>query len=258
MTIEELRDFLLKLGVPASDAMDMARQLDKRARQLSEQRGQSYEQALAGLVTLYRESWAMKNAATSSKSEPSKIQKWDLLSTRKLGSYRVFDLREDTVRSPRTGKEGPVYILKTRDWVNVVVETVEKKLLLIEQYRHGSQEISLEIVGGVIDHGESPTAAARRELREETGYEATDFLTLGVVRPNPAIQNNRAFTVLARGARRIAEPQLEPFEDISMRLVSSKEIPRLISDGKIDHSLVIIAFHWYDLYRAGKLEALAE
>lgn len=252
MTYEELCDFLLKLGAPRAGVADMARQLDRRARQISEQRGQGYEQALASLLALYKESWAANSVA----APPGRVQSWEVTSRKSRGSFRIFDLFEQTVRSPQSGKEGTVYVLETNDWVNVVVETIEKQTLLIEQFRFGTWEASLEIVGGVMDKGESPTDAARRELREETGYEAEDFLLLGAVRPNPAFLNNRQFTVLARGARRTAEPSFDAMEEIATRLVAPEDIPRLIADGKIGHALVIVAFQWYELFRAGKLEVL--
>ena len=86
------------------------------------------------------------------------------------------------------------------DWVNVVPITAAGRVVMIRQYRHGTGEIGLEIPGGVIDPGEEPLAAARRELREETGYGASELAAIGQVAPNPALQDNRCYSFVARGA----------------------------------------------------------
>ena len=86
------------------------------------------------------------------------------------------------------------------DWVTVVPITAAGRVVMIRQYRHGTGEIGLEIPGGVIDPGEEPLAAARRELREETGYGASELASIGQVAPNPALQDNRCYSFVARGA----------------------------------------------------------
>src|ERR1043165_5535777 len=89
-----------------------------------------------------------------------------------------------------------------------------RELLFIWQYRHGTDELSLEIPGGVIDPGEEPIEAARRELTEETGYVAESFSLLSVVEPNPALQGNRCHTYLARGAKPTGVTAFDDLEDL--------------------------------------------
>jgi ADP-ribose pyrophosphatase len=73
--------------------------------------------------------------------------------------------------SPRTGKEHDFYVLDSVNWVNVIAITPDQQLVMVEQYRHGSNTVELEIPGGMMDAGETdPVATAVRELREETGY----------------------------------------------------------------------------------------
>ena len=96
--------------------------------------------------------------------------------------------------------------------------------MLVWQYRFGSEELSLEIPGGVIDAGEAPEHAARRELREETGYEADDFELLLAVEPNPAIQRQSVLHV--PGARRPARPRATGFdaqEELETTLLPRRE-----------------------------------
>jgi ADP-ribose pyrophosphatase len=183
----------------------------------------------------------------------SEVRKWPRIDSRQLGDYRVFQLRQDTRISPRTGRQHKFFVLETGDWINVVPVTPDNKIVLIRQFRHGIAEVTLEIPGGMVDEGEEPGTSARRELLEETGYQAEEMIHIGTVTPNPAILSNRCHTFLARNARHVSEQALEGSEDIQVELVGAAEIPGLISSGQISHALVIAAFYFYDQFR-GKLK----
>jgi len=185
------------------------------------------------------------------------VEPWPLEEEEPLTSFRIGGLVRMRMRSPRTGKTHTFYELRFTDWVNVVALTDDDRVLLIRQFRAGTRSVTLEIPGGLVEPGEEPLAAARRELREETGYEASTWRALGAVRPNPAIQGNRCHTFLACGARRVGEPQLEAAEDIDVEPTPLAEIPALAKSGAIDHTLVLSAFlHlWLD---GGAGPALAE
>jgi len=117
--------------------------------------------------------------------------------------------------SPRTGKEHDFYVLDSVNWVNVVAVTPDQKLVMIEQYRHGSNTVELEIPGGMMDAGETdPVATAVRELREETGYEGENARILGRVHANPAILTNTCFTVLVENCRLKHGVQFDYSEDL--------------------------------------------
>ena len=179
------------------------------------------------------------------------IKPWQIQRSEQLLDGRVFKVRKDVTVNPRTGQAHDMFVLEQANWVNVIPLTSDEQVVMIEQWRHGTRTIELETPGGLMDEGETPEVCGRRELLEETGYEAEKFVHLGSVHPNPAIQSNTQHYLLATGCHEIGEPQLDHAEDIAVRLVPLREIPDLIRDGKITHGIVIGAFYWLDLYRRG-------
>lgn len=160
----------------------------------------------------------------------------------------LFGFRRDRVVSPRTGKEHDVYILETPEWVNVIPVTPAREVVFVRQWRHGIQEISLEIPGGVVEKGDTLEEAARRELIEETGYEAESLICLGYTFPNPAIQHNRCYTFVAVNAVRQTNPTPDAMEDIEVELHPVGEVPSLVRQGKILHALIIAALWKYFIW----------
>jgi ADP-ribose pyrophosphatase len=156
------------------------------------------------------------------------------------GVFRVERLVYEPEPLPRD-----IFVFACPDWCNVLAETDAGELVLIWQYRFGTDEISLEIPGGVIDPDETPLEAARRELREETGYEAESFELVSVVEPNPALQGNKCFTFLARGARLTGTTAFDDLEDLETLLVPKANLTALIDEGVVTHALVVCALELY-------------
>jgi 8-oxo-dGTP pyrophosphatase MutT (NUDIX family) len=175
---------------------------------------------------------------------------WKRLGERRLLQTRVFDVKQMTLEHP--GRTEPVdfYAISSGDWVNVVPLTPGGQVLLIRQYRAGTHEICLEIPGGMVDPGERPEQAAARELAEETGFVAARLEPLGMVKPNPAIQDNRCFTFLALGCEQRTGTDFDPDEHIETELAPLAGIPAMIADGRIDHALVVAAFYHFFVARS--------
>jgi ADP-ribose pyrophosphatase len=172
---------------------------------------------------------------------------WRRERSEQVADCRVFKVRRDYSTFPSSGRVHDFYVIEAPDWINVIPLTNAGEVVLIEQYRHGSEEVSLEIPGGMVDPGERPHETAARELLEETGYEARGVELLGRTRPNPAIQNNWIHTFLARDVEHRREPSNAGTEQTRVRLVPLERIPALIAGGEITHSLVVVGFHWLAL-----------
>ncbi len=171
---------------------------------------------------------------------------WTLLHSTRKFSDRLIAVDHDRYRLEETGRTNDFTVIRTSDWINVIPVTREGNLVFIRQFRHGIRDVTLEIPGGAIDAGDrDPRAAAERELREETGYEAPDWEPLGFVTPNPALQNNRCHTFVATGAFRAGAPRFDAYERIEVAILSREEAARALRNGTVHHGLVLAAFGLY-------------
>lgn len=183
----------------------------------------------------------MSKVAGSGDDGETRVHAWDIVSEAPVMSCPVFDLVTRRLRHPERRTEGDFYILKTRDWVNVIPVTPEYDVVLVRQYRFGVERLSWEIPGGVMDPGEAPMEAGARELQEETGYEAERLNYLGSVAANPAIMNNQCHFVWAQNARPTASIHWDEHEEIEVRLFPIDEVYAMAQRGEIVHSLVVAA-----------------
>jgi 8-oxo-dGTP pyrophosphatase MutT (NUDIX family) len=178
------------------------------------------------------------------------VQTWKRVLSEEIADCRIFQLRRDvSVNADGSDEQHTFYCLECPDWVNIIPVTTDKKVLLIEQYRHGIEEVTLEIPGGMVDGDEDAESAAVRELLEETGYAPREVVALGKSRPNPAIQDNWVHHFLALDIEFKKEPEFDSTEHTVIRFVPLDDIPSLVQDEKITHSLVVAGFHRLSLWQ---------
>lgn len=178
------------------------------------------------------------------------VKPWPVLRRERVAECRVFDVERTTTRSPKDGTTQHFFRIVSPDWAQVVPLTADGHVVMIRQYRQGAEETTLEIPGGIVDHGESPAAAAERELLEETGYRAERIVPLSALNPNPALFSNRLHAFAAEGAVRVADVANDRTEHTVVELVPLAELPRLLVAGAVDHALVVATLwrylHWRD------------
>lgn len=184
-----------------------------------------------------------------SASEPSKISRWEKLSHASLATTRVFDLHSTRYRHPVRLTERDFIVAHPPDWVNVVALTPENHLVMVRQFRFGTETFSWEVPGGVMHRDENPVVAGLRELREETGFTGENARLLGAVHPNPAIQSNRCHFVFVEQAVQTAALEWDADEEMEVTTLPVEEVFARAFRGEITHGLVLNALFFFRHHR---------
>ena len=179
--------------------------------------------------------------------------KWRRGERAELLACPIFTVTERENEGPG-GRSGRFIVLEAHDWTTVVpllYRDGEPCFLMVRQYRHGSDELSVEFPGGVVEAGEEPAAAAVRELAEETGYRAASMRLAGSIYPNPAFMDNRYHVFLAEGLELFGETALDEEEVLDSLLVPAGELRAEMGRGQYSHALMVAALFMADRLLGG-------
>jgi len=171
--------------------------------------------------------------------------KWEKISEREIFKNPVFRISSIECYHSEKKAAHNFFLLSTLDWINVVARTVEGKIIFVKQHRLGTDEITIETPGGLIEDGEGPENTAARELLEETGYRAGSMKLLKKLAANPSIQNNMIYFYFADSCVPFSGQNLDEAEDIEVATLSEEETLSMMDSGEINHTIVTAALCLY-------------
>lgn len=175
------------------------------------------------------------------------IQKWTTLSIEEKLKSITFKFFKAVRKSPTRDIQGEFDIIECYNSSSIIALTENNEVIMVRQYRHGQDKVTLELPGGVVPKGEDFELAAIRELSEETGYRCKKVSFLGKVDVNPALLTSEAHLFLAENCTLSGSQNLDLLEEIEIVLVPLIEIEDLIKSGEIGHSLTVAAFYYYSI-----------
>lgn len=182
------------------------------------------------------------------RERPPMIKPWEIIDRQTAYACPIFEIQKKQVRSPRTGRILEAQSIHTPAWIMVLALTPQQEVVMVRQYRHGVEQISLELPGGLLDPEDaSPTITAQRELLEETGYQAVAIESIGRCHPQPAVLANECHFFLGREAVPAKAQTLDAGEDVEVVTVPLSAIPEKIRQQQITHGMVLIAFFYYGM-----------
>ncbi|MBD5259710.1 MAG: NUDIX hydrolase [Bacteroides sp.] len=181
---------------------------------------------------------------------------WKVLSSEYIVQRPWLTARKDVLQMPDGRVNPEFYVLEYPSWVNVIARDREGRFVMVRQYRHGLGAMSTELVAGVVEAGEEPEAAARRELMEEAGYGGGRWTLQAVISGNPSTTNNLTYCFLAEDVEHLGSQHLDATESIEPLLLSRDELMHLMMSDEMKQSLMLAPL-WRYFYLTERGESTA-
>lgn len=173
-----------------------------------------------------------------------KLEKWQILESKVLIETPWITVVSDRCVTQH-GVEIPAYYwLDGNDYVVMVGTNTEGKLVMVEQYRHGIREIVEEFPAGLIDEGEEMIDAAKRELKEETGYIAEDIVFEKCWYSASAISNKKGYVFFARNMVETGYQELGHTEYINVKHITFEKLQEMVENGRINGGFAVATALW--------------
>ncbi len=163
----------------------------------------------------------------------SEVRAWKRLSSEKLLETPYFDVRADRMRLPDGAIKDPYYVIERPDAAIIFPLTSEGEVVMVRQYRPPVDRAELGLPAGLVEDGEEPEPAARRELAEETGYGGGEWESLASIASSPSLKDNFAHLFLARGVERVVEQDFDEHERIEVEKLPPEKLIGGIRSGEI-------------------------
>lgn len=173
--------------------------------------------------------------------------KWNEKNMRELLKTPVLTVNEIESSSPKD-ENGKYIVMTAPDWV-IVIPEINGNFLMVKQWRHGNKSLSIEFPGGVINEGEKPEVAAKREMEEETGYKAKKITYLGSANPNPALMRNKVHFFAAVDLESTGEQHLDEDEFVEYVQIPCEEVYAKIGSEEYPHALMMSALLKFKLWK---------
>ena len=172
------------------------------------------------------------------KNKGDTVKKWRVIASSYLFKHKYLTIRKDSAET-QTGTVIPdFFVIENPDWINVIAITDDGFFVMEEQYRHGLGIVEYELCAGMIEDGETPLEAAKRELKEETGYSGGNWELFMKSSPNPSSMNNVNYTFLATGVKKLSDQKLDSGEYINIHLITKKELLELLFNDRISEGIM--------------------
>ncbi len=178
---------------------------------------------------------------------------WKSLDKEKIYSTPIFDISKVRKEEEQTNKVSSFFQVDAPNWATVIPFFINENnipcFLMEKQYRHGEEKVTIEYIAGMVEKGENPLDGAKREFREETGFQNGDFTLIGKVSPNSAFMTNYLYVYLVENFTIKGERNLDENESIELVEIPVEKVLNNMGEDEYSNGIMSIATFFYLKYK---------